>query len=251
MNGISGKNSIRLLIADDDKAFAQTVRDYFACVGGYEIVGCVHNGKDALRLIRETAPDAVILDLVMPYYDGYGVLEALQKDVTLKMPYFILLSALPPEVNSVREAMADGKLYYMMKPIELGIVDHRLKQAVAAQPERKVMPAASPAGLAMLRQMGIPLYSKGYLYLSAALALLQQDRSLLTALTKELYPAVAESFEVSAESVERCIRQAIAAAWERDEGESIKRVFAQHGVMIGNRPTNAEMLAFLSDIGGF
>ena len=88
-------NRIRLLIADDDRAYANIMRDYFNLLPEYEVCGCVYNGRDAMRMIESQDLDFVILDLAMPYYDGLFVTDGIDKMPLSRQPYVIMLSALP------------------------------------------------------------------------------------------------------------------------------------------------------------
>ena len=70
-----------------------------------------------------------------------------------------------------------------------------------------------------LADEGIPAERKGYAYLACAIRFAYEDRELTGALSKELYPAVAERFAVSPGAVERSIRTAIACARGKKEKE--------------------------------
>ncbi len=59
------------------------------------------DGTDGLRLIRETRPDVVLLDLLVPGLDGYAVLEAMQSDPNLKDIAVIVVSARGPAEETV------------------------------------------------------------------------------------------------------------------------------------------------------
>ena len=68
---------------------------------------------------------------------------------------------------------------------------------------------------ACLAEEGIPAERKGYAYLACAIRLVCEDSRLSGALSKELYPAVAERFDTSPGAVERAMRTAIACAGRR------------------------------------
>jgi two-component system copper resistance phosphate regulon response regulator CusR len=72
----------KILIADDNKAIAMTLQ-LKLIQEGFE-VKLVGNGKDALNLLESEKFDLVILDLIMPELNGFGVLEALkQKNIAV------------------------------------------------------------------------------------------------------------------------------------------------------------------------
>ena len=72
----------KILIADDNKAIAMTLQLKLV-QEGFE-VKLVENGKEALSLLESEKFDLLILDLIMPELNGFGVLEALkQKNITV------------------------------------------------------------------------------------------------------------------------------------------------------------------------
>ncbi len=64
---------LKTLLVDDNEAFLVLSRHLLAEVGGIEVIGCGHDGFDAVRLADELRPDLIIIDLVMP---GMGGLQA-------------------------------------------------------------------------------------------------------------------------------------------------------------------------------
>jgi DNA-binding response OmpR family regulator len=73
------------------------------------------NGEDALRMIDQERPDLVVLDIMMPKLDGYGVVSALRKDEQFQNLPVILLSAKGRPVD--REAgLSAGADDYITKP---------------------------------------------------------------------------------------------------------------------------------------
>lgn len=67
----------KILIADDEKPLAKALSLKLER-SGFE-VDIVHNGKDALTKLKKTKYDILLLDLIMPEVDGFGVLEELKK----------------------------------------------------------------------------------------------------------------------------------------------------------------------------
>ena len=102
----------KLMIVDDNEEFLSECVAYFSGKEEYEVVATATNGEDALALIDQTTPDVLLLDLVMPKLDGYGVLEKIS--TTQKT---IVMSALNAG-NFVTKAISLGARYYMMKPFE-------------------------------------------------------------------------------------------------------------------------------------
>ena len=70
-----------------------------------------------MDLIKEFAPDLIILDLMMPTIDGYGVLKLLPEFDLPKIPKVLVLSAVD-KMGGVEEALHMGACAFMTKPIE-------------------------------------------------------------------------------------------------------------------------------------
>ena len=61
---------IRVLIADDHRLFAESLRLALAEDERIDVVGLAHTGRDAVELVRELVPDVVVMDIDMPIVDG-------------------------------------------------------------------------------------------------------------------------------------------------------------------------------------
>ena len=73
----------KILVAEDDEAMREIVTHKLLNHGF--VVKAARNGKEALELIRSEKPDLVLLDLLMPEVDGFGVLESVRKDPDKKI----------------------------------------------------------------------------------------------------------------------------------------------------------------------
>ena len=67
----------KLMIVDDNEEFLGECVAYFSAKEDREVVATATNGEEALEKIAAAAPDVLLLDIVMPRLDGYGVLERL------------------------------------------------------------------------------------------------------------------------------------------------------------------------------
>jgi DNA-binding NarL/FixJ family response regulator len=64
------RNAMRVLIADDRLRSRQGLRALLATQAGIEVVGEAGDGREALQLVEERRPDAVLVDVKMPTMDG-------------------------------------------------------------------------------------------------------------------------------------------------------------------------------------
>jgi len=72
--------AVRVLLADDDDSFLESLRPLIERQPELTVVGQAANGLDAIELVDELAPDAVVIDLHMPLVDGVTAVARLRKD---------------------------------------------------------------------------------------------------------------------------------------------------------------------------
>ena len=99
----------------------------------------------------------------------------------------------------------------------------------------------------MIHELGVPAHIKGYQYLRNAITMVVDDMELLGAVTKELYPAIAEMNDTTPSRVERAIRHAIEVAWNRGRIETINNLFGYTVQTDKGKPTNSEFIAIIAD----
>jgi len=68
-------NCLRVVVVEDHAMFRQAIVHYLETDLGHEIVGAVGTAEEAFRTITSTVPDLVLLDLMLPDGDGFGVAE--------------------------------------------------------------------------------------------------------------------------------------------------------------------------------
>ncbi|WP_233218946.1 response regulator [Adhaeribacter arboris] len=102
----------RILIVDDS-FYMRTMLKNMLTDAGYEVVGEAPNGQTALQLARETNPDLITLDVILPDNTGLDVLKGIKKEQpNMKV---IIVSAVGQEVI-VNEAVENGAFSYIVKP---------------------------------------------------------------------------------------------------------------------------------------
>jgi two-component system nitrate/nitrite response regulator NarL len=103
---------VTVLIADDDPIVRQAVRSVLEVSGGFGVVGEAEDGKMAAELVKETDPDILLLDLLMPNLPG---LEALRAITTAgsKVRTVLLCSAI--SAKQVLEALQLGARGVVLK----------------------------------------------------------------------------------------------------------------------------------------
>ena len=98
-----------------------------------------------------------------------------------------------------------------------------------------------------LQSIGMPSNIKGFHYVRYAIQLSVQDFSITDAITKQLYPAVAEKFGSTNTRAERAIRHAIDVAWNRGNVDKYEELFGKAINLSKWKPTNSEFIATVAD----
>jgi DNA-binding response OmpR family regulator len=113
------KSGALILVADDDPDILNLVR-FRLEQNGYETV-TAKNGEQALELARERAPDACILDVMMPKLNGLEVVQAMRSDGELREIPVLILTATVQDQDVARgfEVGADDYLRKPFNPREL------------------------------------------------------------------------------------------------------------------------------------
>jgi signal transduction histidine kinase len=102
----------RVLIADDNA----DMRQYLArLLSGHYRVETAGDGRSAMAKVRERPPDLVLSDIMMPEFDGFGLLKRLRADEKTRSIPVVLLSARAGEESQV-EGMQAGADDYLVKP---------------------------------------------------------------------------------------------------------------------------------------
>jgi DNA-binding response OmpR family regulator len=102
----------RILVVDDDPSIRQLLTDVLE-MEGYEVSIAV-DGLAAVRMVEAASPDFVILDVMMPGLDGFGVLGTIRAQPGEPVPVLMLTAA--AEADASARAWVSGVDYYLAKP---------------------------------------------------------------------------------------------------------------------------------------
>jgi len=102
----------RLVIAEDQKILREGLRSLLASKPEFQVIGEAEDGLEAIRLVRDTAPDLVLLDLSMPRLDGLSAM----RDIKRICPETkILALTVHTDEEYVLEAFREGADGYCLK----------------------------------------------------------------------------------------------------------------------------------------
>ncbi len=245
------RKTIKILIADDNKEFCDLLKEFLQQQEDLQLIGTAFNGVEALELIKEHSPDVLVLDVIMPHLDGIGVLEKLNENNHVHKPKVIILTAFGQE-SITQRAVELGADYYILKPFDFTVLATRIKQLAGGFKSLEYVQAPKPKSLDVavtniIHEMGVPAHIKGYHYLREAILKVIEDVNLLGAVTKELYPMIAQKYQTTPSRVERAIRHAIELAWDRGNIEMMTKFFGYTINLERGKPTNSEFIAMVAD----
>jgi len=123
-------DSKRILVADDDPDLLDLLKMDLG-FQGYEI-STAANGKDALQIAMNEPFDLVLLDVMMPYIDGYHVAYELTNKLGAKAPRIMIMTSR----DTIKEkgiALMSGAAEVLQKPFEMAKLHERIA-AVLAKP---------------------------------------------------------------------------------------------------------------------
>jgi signal transduction histidine kinase len=210
------------------------------------MVALAQDGQQALDLLKSQTFDVVLLDIVMPGLDGYGVLEQMKADPQLRDIPVIVISALD-EMDSVVRCIEMGAIDYLPKPfnpvllharLKASLQDKKLRDLEKAYLQQEVMLRQSEklatlgklsAGMAHEMNNPAAATQRGAAQLSASISHLQQTHLKLgeLSLTNSQLELLLELDELARQratkpadmdSLTRSDREAELDAWLRGQG---------------------------------
>ena len=102
-----------VMIVDDERNFAESLQ--LAIEDAFTVVS-VSSLRTARDVIKDSMPDAILLDVYLPDGEGIEVLRELKK--TLRMPIVIVMTAFATVENAIR-ALKEGAVDYVTKPLDI------------------------------------------------------------------------------------------------------------------------------------
>ena len=236
---------ITVVLADANEEFRTALRQTLEATGEFDVVGCAADGVAAAQYLTERKPQLLVMDLLLPGLDGFGVLEQAAKDkVQVKT---LVVSALYRD-QIVSQAMSRGVSFFMPKPCELTSLLDQMRRAVNEGEESEDESQALEREVtAVIHEVGVPAHIKGYQYVREAIVIAVQDMDVINAVTKVLYPEVARRYSTTPSRVERAVRHAIEVAWDRGDLETLQHYFGYTVSNTKGKPTNSEFIAMIAD----
>ena len=142
----------RVLVVDDEPdivLFTQVNLE----LNGHEVITAA-DGEQAMAAVEAERPDAMILDVMMPHLDGWGVLERLKAhdDAAIRTIPVVMLTALGTDHDQARGGI-EGAVRYLTKPLTPDDLVAALESVLAGPPEPEQRKSAQQKGLVSLARI--------------------------------------------------------------------------------------------------
>jgi DNA-binding response OmpR family regulator len=124
---------MKVLVVEDDPDIRELLTLYFMAKG--HEVETANDGQEALVQLQRIQPDLMLLDVVMPKLDGWGVLTAVRAQSSIPV---IMLTSLD-DTEDVIKGLSLGADDYLCKPFEIRELEARIQSII-----RRLEPAADP-----------------------------------------------------------------------------------------------------------
>ena len=102
----------RIMLVDDHSIMRDLLRDALENTGEFQVVAQAADGQEALRLVQETAPDVIVMDVIMPVMDG---IEACRQIMELLPGTRVLMLTASNEKDAIVRSIAAGATGYLQK----------------------------------------------------------------------------------------------------------------------------------------
>lgn len=118
----------KILIVEDEQKLQEIIKEFLMADGYF--VDCACDGLEALVKFRENVYDLIILDIMMPKIDGFGVLELIRKESDTPI---IMMTALEDEDSEIKgfDLQADD---YISKPFSMKLLMKRVEAILRRKP---------------------------------------------------------------------------------------------------------------------
>jgi two-component system LytT family response regulator/two-component system response regulator LytT len=149
MPGGDNHDSIRTVVVDDEQLAREELCYLLGRVGGVEVVGQAANGIDAIKVIAQSNPDLVMLDIQMPGLTGFEVARRLLDNGVDSQLVFVTAFD-----RHAIEAFEINAVDYLLKPVEadrLGTAVDRVRRRI--QTDRPAARVPAPTDLGRLLEL--------------------------------------------------------------------------------------------------
>ena len=120
--------SISVVVVDDHQIVREGLASLLGALDGIEVVGTAADGRDAVHVVAETAPDVVVMDIQMPQLDG---IEATRMITGRQPGVRVVMLTMNEDDETVLSAMRAGASGYLLKGSGADEVQNAIRAAAS------------------------------------------------------------------------------------------------------------------------
>jgi len=121
------ESRLNVLIIDDNEQITKMIST-FLDMSNHDCT-VVNDGKEGLELIKTKQYDSIVLDLAMPEFDGYEILDTLKREDASQISKIIILTASSIPIETVRKFKELGVSSCLQKPVDIDQLLSRITDA--------------------------------------------------------------------------------------------------------------------------
>ncbi len=111
------ESRLNVLIIDDNEQITKMISS-FLDMSNHDCT-VVNDGKEGLELIKTKQYDSVVLDLAMPEFDGYEILDTIKREDPSQLSKIIILTASSIPIETIRKFKELGVSSCLQKPVDI------------------------------------------------------------------------------------------------------------------------------------
>jgi len=256
---------LKLILLDQDRVFMDKIVTYASNTAKFKVLGAASDGETALKLLKSSTTDMILIDMEMPNKDGQYVLDSIAATPGHK-PVFILFHTM-----AAQRKIPSGKTNYMIpKPSTMGQLARAINKIWEAKAKKmpyrkKISTDEISAELTpllprqaaklhpktfiqeLLHKIGAPSNLCGNAYLQTAFVMIADKGDYKSGdLMNHIYPTVAKLHNTTPFQVERGIRYMANRTMEKGRDLIITNYLGIPTIPPGKRLTNSELLTALA-----
>lgn len=254
------ERELNVILIEDEPDVCRSFAAYIDSINDILLAGTTNNSYQAIELIKEHLPDAVILDLELNEGQGNGLLFLQElKDLFLPFKPYILITTNNSSATTYDFARAAGADFIMskhqddysprnavdflrmMKPM---IFSSQKAPSVSAGPSNNAKPSARQLSRLISTELdfvGISPKAIGYQYLSDAIILVMEGK------TQNICSLLAEKYKKTDSSIERAMQNAINKAWRTMDIDDLLDHYKAHIHSEKGVPTLTEFIHYYAN----
>ncbi len=255
---MSSINNYKMFMVDADEIFCKIIRNITESIYKCEHIGYATNGISGQYSIMAARPDIIFLDYILPEMDGIALLSKIRAIDGYK-PHIIMFCGSGNDLI-VQQILKCGANTCCAKPYSLEGLIIKIKQIIKHLDDLNTPINIGETTLVttkhiiyvndttiILRKISMPPHIKGYHYFREAIVSVVENPAILDNIMVKIYAVIAKRHNSTVNNVERIMRHAVEASWNRCKVSVIIEVFGNTLNENKDKPSNRELIAMLAD----